>query len=153
MWKIIKSTLVVLTVPEQALGNITEKSISLYICTKSFSLIWKPNGTSFNQALEELNRNFKVFYIVKSDKHSKSFLEKKYDPKKVPSPLTNTLVTGLKPYDKDRAVPFCICIYKLNEFSGEYAQDMSEKGNQKGLNDCVVFNRSDCVNEMLDHVL
>ena len=30
---------------------------------------------------------------------------------------------------------------------------MSEKDYQKNLNDCVVFKGTDCMNEMLDHVL
>ena len=41
-----------------------------------FCLIWKSNGFSFNQAIEnELRPNFKVVVNVTSDKHAKSFVK------------------------------------------------------------------------------
>ena len=53
---------------------------------------WESNGTSFNQAIEELNLNFKVADNVISDEHDKSFVKYKYTPKTVQSPLTNLVV-------------------------------------------------------------
>ena len=72
---------------------------------------------------------------------------------KVESPITNFIVYGLETYNKVRAVPYCSCIYKLSKVSGEYHQDITEKGYQKDLNDCVVFKESGCINQKLDHVL
>ena len=59
----------------------------------------------------------------------------------------------LETFDKIRAVPYCSCIYNLSKISGKYHRDISEQENQKCLNDCVVFKGTDCINEMLDHVL
>ena len=73
--------------------------------------------------------------------------------KKVQSPLTNIIVYVSETFNKIRAVPYCSCIYTLSKSSGKYHRDIIEKEYQNRLNDCVVFKGSDCVNEMLDHVL
>ena len=43
--------------------------------------------------------------------------------------------------------------YVLSKISGKNHRDISEQENQKYLNDCVVFTGTDCINEVLDHVL
>ena len=63
------------------------------------------------------------------------------------------IVYDLETFNKSRAVPCCSCLDKLSKISGEYNRDISDQENQKGLNDCVVFKVTDCINEMLDHVL
>ena len=119
-----------------------------------FCLIWKSNGTSFNQVTEnELKPNCKVVDNVISDKHIKSFIKYEYNPKTVKSPLTNKVIYDLETFNKIRAVPYCSCIYKLSKISGKYHRDISEQEYQKCLNDCVVFKGTHCINEMFDHVL
>ena len=44
-------------------------------------------------------------------------------------------------------------IYQLSKISGKHYPAISEKQNQKSLNDYVDFMVTDCINEMLDHVL
>ena len=73
--------------------------------------------------------------------------------KKVKSPLTNIVVYDLETFNKNRVVPYCSCIYKLSKLSGKYNRDISEQEYQICLNDCVVFKGTDCIIEMLDHVL
>ena len=133
--------------------KLTQRDISLFIYNNHFCLIWKSNGNSFNQAIEELKNNFKVVDNVISDKHVKSFFKYEYNPKKVKSPLTNIVVYDLETFNKNRAVPYCSCIYTLSKISGKYHRDISEQEYQKCLNDCVVFKGTDCINEVLDHVL
>ena len=133
--------------------NLSQRDISLFVYNNHFCLIWKSNGISFSQAIEELKNNFKVVDNVISDKHVKSFIQYEYNPKKVKSPLTNIVVYDLETFNKNRAVPYCSCIYKLGKFSGKNHRDISEQEYQKCLNDCVVFEGTDCNNEMLDHVL
>ena len=53
----------------------------------------------------------------------------------------------------DRVILYANSIYKLSKISGKYHRDITEKGYQKCLNDCVVFKGTDCVNELLDCVL
>ena len=134
--------------------NITQRDTALKIHNNHFCLIWKSDSISFNQVIEnELKPNFKVVDNVISDKHVKSFIKYEYNPKKVKSPLTNIVVYDLETFNKIRAVPYCSCLYKLSKISGKFHRDISEQEYQKCLNDCVVFESTDCINEMLDHVL
>ena len=134
--------------------NITQRDTALKIHNNHFCLIWKSESISFNQAIQdELKPNFKVVDNVISDKHVKGFIKYEYNPKKVKSPLTNIVVYDLETFNKTRAVPYCSCIYKLSKLSGKYNRDISEQEYQKCLNDCVFFKGTDCINEMLDHVL
>ena len=133
--------------------NITQRNTALFIYNNHFCLIRKSNSISFSQAIEELKNDFKVVDNVISDKHGKSFIKYEYNPKKVISPLTNIVVYDLETFNKIRAVPYCSCIYKLSKISGKYHRDISEEEYQKCLNGCVVFKGTDCINEMLDHVL
>ena len=58
--------------------TVTQRRIALKIHNNHFCLIWKSNGISFNQVIEdELKLNFKVVANVICDKHVKSFI--KYD--------------------------------------------------------------------------
>ena len=59
----------------------------------------------------------------------------------------------METFNKVKAVPYCSCIYKLSKISGTYRRDISEQEYQKCLIDCVVFKGTDCINQMLDHVL
>ena len=134
--------------------NTTQRNTALKIHNNHFCLIWKSDNISFNQVIEnELKPNFKVADNVVSDKHVKGFIKYEYNPKKVKSPLTNIVVYDLETFSKIRVVPYCSCIYKLSKLSGKYKRDISEQENQKCLKDCVVFKGTDCINEMLDHVL
>ena len=128
----------------------------MFIYNNHFCLIWKSNGISFNQVIEnELKPNFKVVDNVISDKHIKGFIKfikYEYNPKKVKSPLTNIVIYDLETFNKIKVVPYCSCIYKLSKISGKCHRDISEQEYQKCLNDCVVFKGTGCINEMLDHV-
>ena len=59
----------------------------------------------------------------------------------------------LETYNKNRAARYCSCIYKLSKISGKYIRDISANEYQKCLIDCVVFNGTCCIIEMLDNVL
>ena len=91
-----------------------------------------------------------MLYLIKI---LKLILNTNTDLKKVQSPVTIIVVHDLETYNKDRAVPYCSCIYKLSKIFGATHRDKTEKEYQKSLNDCVVFNGSGCNIEMLDLVL
>ena len=110
----------------------------MFIYNNHFCLIWKSNGVSFSQVIEnELKPNFKLVDNVISDKHVKSSIKYGYNPKKVKSPLTNIVVYDLETFNKIRAAPYCSCIYKLSKIFGKYHRDISEQEYQKCLNECV----------------
>ena len=97
--------------------NITQRNTALKIHNNHFCLIWKSNGISSNQVIEnELKPNFKAVDNVVSDKHVKSFMKYEYNPKKVKPPLTNIVVYDLESFNKNRVVPYCSCIYKISKF-------------------------------------
>ena len=133
--------------------NISQGNISMYIDNHHFCLIWKSNTISFDQAKAELILDFEVVDNVFCDKHVKSFVKKKYDPKKVPSPISKIFGYDLETYKKNRAVPYCSSKNKLCKISGKYNGDITEKNNQKCFNDCIIYKGSDCINETLDHIL
>ena len=126
----------------------------MFIYKIHFCLFWKLNNICFNQLIEnKIKPNLKVIDIVVSDKHVESFIKYEYKPKKVQSPLSNIVVYDLETFKKIRAVLYCSCINKLSKNSGKYHRDISGKEYQKYLKDCVIFEVTDCNNEMLDHVL
>ena len=125
----------------------------MFIYNNHFCLSWKSDGISFEKSITEIKDNFKGVDNVISDKHVKNFVKYEHNPKKVKSPLTNIVVYDLETFNKIRDVPYCSCIYKLSKISGTCHRDISEQEYQKCLNDCVVFEGTDCIDEMLDHVL
>ena len=134
--------------------NLTQRNTSLFMYNNHFCLIRKSQNINFNQVIEnELKPNFKIVDNVISDKHVKSFIKYEYNLKKNKSPLTTIVVYDLETFNKVRAVPYCNCIYKLSKISGKYHRDISEQEYRKCLIDCIVFRGTDCINEMLDHVL
>ena len=68
-------------------------------------------------------------------------------------PLTNIVVYGLETFYKIPVVLYCRCVYTLSKIPGIYHRDISKPEYQKCLNDFVVFKGTDCIYEMLDHVL
>ena len=134
--------------------NITERNTALKKHIIHFYLVWKTDGVSFKKAKEdELEPNFKVVDNVIFDKNVGNFFKFEYKPKKVQSQLPNKLVYDIETFYTDRLVPYANCINTLNNISGKYNRDISEKGYQKCLNVCIVFKRIDNFNEMLDYVL
>ena len=66
--------------------NIAERIIAFHVHENHFCLIWKTQNISFKKAIgDELQPNFKVVDNVISDKHVKSIVKYKYEPKKVQS--------------------------------------------------------------------
>ena len=76
--------------------NLNQRDTSLFIYNIHFCSIWKSDGISFDKAIKELKDNFKVVDNVISDKHVESFIKYEYNPKKVKSPLSNTVVYDLE---------------------------------------------------------
>ena len=56
-------------------------------------------------------------------------------------------------FNTDRAVSHGVCIYRLSYFSGNFSRDITEQELQNCKKSCVVFERNNCINEMLDHDL
>ena len=63
------------------------------------------------------------------------------------------VVSDIETFNTIKCVPYANCIYRLSKVSGKCYRDISEKGNQNCLNDCIVFKGLDNYNKMLDYVL
>ena len=108
--------------------NIIQRNTALKIHDNHFCLIWKSNGISFSQVIEnELKPNFKVVDNVISDKHVKSSIKCDYKAEKFHSPLTNKVVYDLETFNKFELFLIVVFIYKLSKISGKYHRDISEK--------------------------
>ena len=55
-----------------------------------------------------LKLNFKVVYVVLSEKHVESFIKCEYKPKKVQSQLTKVIINDLDILSSDKCVPYSI---------------------------------------------
>ena len=63
------------------------------------------------------------------------------------------VVYDLETFDTDKAVPYAICINRLNKIPGKYNRDITQREYEKCRKDCIVFKRTDSNNAMLDYVL
>ena len=100
--------------------NNTKRDTSIFVYNKRFCVIWKSSGISFNQAIQEVKENFKIFDNVVSDKHNKFFVKYEHKTKKAQSPLMNIIVYDLETFINLTVIPHCSCIYKQSESSGKY---------------------------------
>ena len=92
--------------------SVTNRDSALYLYNNHFCLIWKSQGVSFNQAIQELKANFKIVDNYITEKNVKSHFKYEFIPKKIESHLTNFIVYDLETYNSDRARP-----YKFNFLS------------------------------------
>ena len=63
------------------------------------------------------------------------------------------IVYDVETFSIIKCVPYANCINRLSRISGKNYREISEKGYQKCLNDCIVFKGLDNINKMLDYVL
>ena len=133
--------------------TVTNRDTALYLYNNHFCLIWKSQGVSFNQAIQELKANFKIVdnYITKYNVNSHFKYE--FIPKKIESHLTNFIVYDLETHNTDRACPYNMTFYRLSKIAGRYERDPTQKELQKSIKDTIAFSGDDCVNNALDYLL
>ena len=92
--------------------NITKRSTSLFLRRFCLLLIWKSDGISLNQAIEdELKANFKVVHNVLFDKHFKSLIKYEIKPKNFQAPITNMTIYDIETFNTIKCLPYADCIY------------------------------------------
>ena len=94
--------------------TVTNRDSALYFYNIHFCLIWKSEGINFNQAIKELEDNFKVVDNYKTKENVNSHLEHEFIPKKIESHLTNFIVYDLETHNTDRARPYVFCFHRLS---------------------------------------
>ena len=85
--------------------TVTNRDSVLYLYNIHFSLIWKSQGVSFNQAFQELKNNFKIVDNYITEEIVNSHFKYEFTPKKIHSHLTNFIVYDLETHNTDRARP------------------------------------------------
>ena len=132
---------------------VTNRDSALFLYNNHFCLIWKSQGVSFNQAVQELKDNFKMVDNYITEENVNSIFDYKYIPKKIESHLTNFIVYDIETHNTDRARPYVFSFYRLSKLSGRYNRDLTPSELEKCRKDTIAFDGDDCVEKVLDFCL
>ena len=99
---------------------VTNRDSAFYLCNNHFCLLWKSQKVSFNQAIDELEKKFKIVNNYITEENVNSHFKYEFTPKKTESHLTNFIVYDLETHNTDRARPYCISFYRLSKLAGRY---------------------------------
>ena len=132
---------------------VTNRDSALYLYNNHFCLIWKSQGVSFNQAIQEIKKNFKIVDNCITEENVNSHFKYEFIPKKIDSHLTNFIVYDLETHNTDRARPYVFCFYRLSKLAGKYNRDLTADELEKCRKDTIAFDGDDCVSKALDFCL
>ena len=133
--------------------SVTNRDSALFLYNNHLCLIWKSQGVSFNQAVQELQNNFKKVDNYITDENVNSHFKNEFIPKKDESHLTNFRVYDLETYNTDKAKPYNISFYRLSKIAGRYDRDPTIEELQKSIKDTISFSGENCVGNALDFLL
>ena len=133
--------------------SVTNRDSALYLYNNHFCLIWKSQGVSFNQSIQELKANFKIVDNYITEENVNAYFKYEFIPKKIESHLTNFIVYDLETYSSDRARPYNMTFYRLSKIAGRYDRDPTQLELGKSKNDTIAFMGDDCINIALDYCL
>ena len=130
--------------------SVTNRDNALFLFNNHFCLVWKSEGVSFKQAVQELKDNFKMVDNFITEENVISHFKYEFTPKKIESHLTNFIVYDLETYSSDRARPYNMTFYRLSKIAGRYSRDPTPEELQKSIKDTIAFIGDDCINNALD---
>ena len=133
--------------------SVTNRDSALFFYNSHFCLIWKSQGVSFNQAINELKNNFKKVDNYITDENVNSHFKYEFIPKKIESHLSNFIVDDLETHNTDRARPYVFCFYRLSKLAGRYNRDLNHDEIEKCKKDTIAFDGDNCVEKVLDFCL
>ena len=133
--------------------TVTNRDSALYLYNNHFCLIWKSQGKSFKDGIQELKNNFKIVDNYVTEENVNAYFKYEFIPKKIESHLTNFIVYDLETYSTDRARPYCISFYRLSKLAGRYSRDLNPSELDKCRKDTIVFDGDDCIEKALDFCL
>ena len=113
--------------------RVTNKDSALCLYNNHFCLIWKSQGVSFNQTIQELEKNFKVVDSYITEENVTSPFEYEFTPKKIESHLTNFIVYDLETHNTDRARPYNMTFHRLSKIAGRYERDPTPQELKKSI--------------------
>ena len=133
--------------------TVTNRDAALYLYNNHFCLIWKSQGVSFNQAIQELKNNFKIVDNYITEENVNSHFKYEYIPRKIESQLIILTVYDLETHITDRARPYVFCFYRLGKLAGRYNRDLTPDELEKCRKDTIAFDGDSCVEKALDFSL
>ena len=133
--------------------TVTNRDNALFLFNIHFCLIWKSQGKSFKDAIQELKDNFKLVDNYITEENVNAYFKYEFTPKTIDSHLTNFIVYDLETYSTDRARPYCISFYRLSKLAGRYNRDQTSEELDKCRKDTIVFDGDNCINNALDYLL
>ena len=133
--------------------SVTNRNSALFLYDNHFCLIWKSQGVSFNQAIQQLKENFELFDNYITEENVKSHFEYIYKPKKNESHLTNFITYDIETHNTDRAKPDVFCFNRLSNLTGRYNRDLTPHEIEKCRKDTIAFGGDNCVEKALDFCL
>ena len=133
--------------------TVTNRDCALYFYNNHFCLIWKSEGVSYNQAVEELKDIFKKVDNYITEENVNSHFKYVFIPKKIESHLAIFIVYDLETQNTDRASPYVLCFYRLCKQAGRYNRDLTPDELEKCRKDTIAFDGNKCVEKALDFCL
>ena len=133
--------------------SVTIRDSALYLYNNHFCLIWKSQGKSFEDAIQELKDNFKIVDNYITEEKVNAYFKYEFIPKKIESHLTNFIVYDLETYSTDRARPYNMTFYRLSKIASRYNRDPTKEELKKSINDTIAFSGDNCINNALDCLL
>ena len=130
--------------------SVTNRNNALYLYNNHFCSMWKSEGVSFNQAIQELKDNFEIVDNYITEENVKSLFEYIYKRNKIESRLTNFFVYDLETHNFDRTRPYVFCFYRLSKLAGRYYRDLTSDEIEKCNNDTTTFDGDNCVEKALN---
>ena len=130
--------------------TVTNRDSALYLYNNHFCLIWKSQGVSFNEAIQELKDNFKIVDNYITAENVNSHFKYEFTPKKIESHLTNFIIYDLETHNTDRARPYNMTFYRLSKIAGRYERDPTPEELKKSIDDTMAFAGDNCINNALD---
>ena len=133
--------------------SVTNRDDALYLYNNHFCLVWKYQGKSFKDAIQELKDNFKIVDNYITEENVNAYFKYEFIPKKIESHLTNFIVYDLETHNTNRARPYNMTFYRLSKIASRYNRDPTLEELQKSINDTIVFSGDNCIGNALDFLL
>ena len=126
--------------------SVTNRDSALFLFNNHFCVIWKSENVSFEQAIRELEENFKTVDNYITEENVNSHFKYEFIPKKIESHLTNFIVYDLETHNTDRARPYNMTFYRLSKIAGRYERDPTQEELKKSIDDTIAFAGDNCIN-------
>ena len=129
--------------------TVTNRGSAMFLYNNHFCFIWKSEGVSFNDAIKELEDNFKIVDNYITEENVNTHFKYEFIPKEIESHLTNFIVYDLETRNTDRARPYVFCFYRLSKLAGRYDRDLTPDELDKCRKDTTDFDGDNCVEKAL----